>query len=67
MAFFYVRNARGSLLQSLTFYRLRPNDDDNPISGEQNRTLAVDMAEESARSLGLVGEGGPERPAGQAA
>ncbi len=49
----YVRDARGSLVQSLTFYRLRPNDDDNYANGEQNRALAVEMAEDSARSLVL--------------
>jgi hypothetical protein len=47
----FVRDAQGSLVEALSFYRLRPNDDDNYASGEQNRALAVEMARKSARSL----------------
>jgi hypothetical protein len=51
----YVRDAHGSLLQALTFYRMRPNDDDNYVNGAQNRALAVEMAEQTARSLAPTG------------
>jgi flavorubredoxin len=46
-----VRDAHGNLVKSLTLYRMRPNDDDNYADGKQNRALAVEMAEQSARSL----------------
>jgi hypothetical protein len=56
----YVRDAHGSLVEALTFYRLRPNDDDNYANGAQNRALAVERAEESARSLVLTGDSEPD-------
>jgi hypothetical protein len=58
-----VRDARGSLVEALTFYRLRPNDDDNYANGQQNRALAVEMARESARSLKPPVAGKPGRTA----
>jgi hypothetical protein len=51
----YVRDAHGSLLRALTFYRMRPNDEDNYVNGAQNRALAVEMAEQTARSLAPTG------------
>jgi hypothetical protein len=51
-----IRGAHGSLVKSLTLYRMRPNDDDNYVNGKQNRTLAVEMAEQAARSLAQTRE-----------
>ena len=50
-----VRDAHGNVARSLTFYRMRPNDD-NYVDGKQNRALAVEMAGEAARSLMLAWE-----------
>jgi hypothetical protein len=46
-----VRKAHGSLVKSLTFYRMQPNDDDNYADGKQNRALAVELAKQVAQSL----------------
>ena len=51
-----VRKAHGSLVKSLLLYRMRPNDDDNYADGRQNRALAVEMAEQVARSLAQTRE-----------
>jgi hypothetical protein len=46
-----VCDAHGSLVKSLTLYRMRPNDDDDYTDGKQNQALAVEMAKQAARSL----------------
>jgi hypothetical protein len=58
-----VQSARGSQVRSLTFYRMRPNDDDNYVDGKQNQALAVEMAEQAARSLALGGGNATRRAA----
>jgi hypothetical protein len=35
---------------------MRPNDDDNPSGGKQNQALAVERAEQAARSLAQTWE-----------
>jgi hypothetical protein len=52
-----VREAGGNLVASLTLYRMRPNDEDNYVDGQQNQAVAVQMAEQAARSLADAGEG----------
>jgi hypothetical protein len=54
----YVRDAHGSLVESLTLYRMRPNDDDNYVDATQNMALAVEMAKQAAASLAPAGESG---------
>ena len=44
-----VRDANGDLVCSLLLYWMRPNKDDRPVDGAQNRALAVEMATEAAR------------------
>jgi hypothetical protein len=51
-----VRQANGVVLKALLLYRLRPNDDDNYVNGEQNRTLAVEMATQAAGEIALPGK-----------
>jgi flavodoxin len=51
-----VRDAHGNLVQSLTLYRMRPNDDTNYSDGKQNRALAVEMAKQVAQSLAPLEE-----------
>ncbi|MCP4405998.1 MAG: hypothetical protein GY801_52985 [bacterium] len=46
-----VRQANGNLVTSLLLYKLRPNDDDNFVNGVQNRALAVEMANQAAKSI----------------
>ncbi len=50
-----VRAANGDLLKALVLYRLRPNDDEKYVNGEQNRALAVEMATQAGREMPLPG------------
>ncbi len=43
-----VREANGDLVKALLLYKMRPNDDDNFVDGEQNQALAVEMAMQAA-------------------
>jgi hypothetical protein len=52
-----VRDAHGSLVKSLTLYRMRPNDDDNYSDGKHNRALAVEMATQAASELAVARAG----------
>jgi flavorubredoxin len=46
-----VREANGNLVKALLLYKMRPNDDDNYVDGEQNQALAVDMARQAAMEI----------------
>lgn len=46
-----VLAANGHLVKSLLLYRMRPNDEQNYVNGNQNRTLAVEMATQAAAQL----------------
>jgi flavorubredoxin len=46
-----VREANGNLVKALLLYKMRPNDDDNFVDGEQNRALAVEMARQAALEI----------------
>jgi hypothetical protein len=46
-----VREANGNLVKGLLLYKMRPNDDDNAVDGEQNRALAVEMARQAASEI----------------
>ncbi len=46
-----VRQANGDLVRALLLYKSRPNDDDNFVDGEQNQTLAVEMATRAAQEI----------------
>jgi hypothetical protein len=46
-----VQRVHGNLVRSLTLYRMRPNEDDNYVDGKQNRALAVETAEQAAKSI----------------
>ena len=48
-----VRQANGDLVRAMFLYKLRPNDDDNFVDGEQNQALAVEMATLAAREVSL--------------
>jgi hypothetical protein len=51
-----VREANGDLVNGSLLYKMRPNDDDNYIDGNQNKALAVEMATQAAREIPLPGE-----------
>ena len=51
-----VREANGDLVNGLLLYKMRPNDDDNYVDGNQNKALAVEMATQAAREIPLPGE-----------
>jgi flavorubredoxin len=46
-----VREANGNLVKALLLYKMRPNDDDNFVDGEQNRALAVEIARHAALEI----------------
>jgi hypothetical protein len=46
-----VREANGNLVKALLLYKMRPNDEDNSIDGEENRALAVEMARQAAMEI----------------
>jgi hypothetical protein len=46
-----VREANGNLVKALLLYKMRPNDDENFVDGEQNRALAVEMAMQAALEI----------------
>jgi flavorubredoxin len=46
-----VQEANGNLVKALLLYKMRPNDDDNFVDGEQNRALAVEMARQAALEI----------------
>jgi hypothetical protein len=46
-----VQEANGRLVKALLLYRMRPNDDDAYVDGEQNRARAVEMATQAAREI----------------
>lgn len=48
-----VRQANGKLVRALVLYKARPNDDDNPVGGRQNQDIAVEMATQAAKEIGL--------------
>ena len=49
-----VREANGNLVKALVLYKARPNDEDNPVGGEQNQDLAVEIATQAAKELDLT-------------
>ncbi|UCC63213.1 MAG: hypothetical protein JSV36_21170 [Anaerolineae bacterium] len=51
-----VQEAGGNLAKALLLYWMRPNDDDNYVDTEQNKTLAVEMAIQAAREIPLPRE-----------
>ena len=46
-----VRQANGNLAQALVLYKVRPNDEDNPVGGSQNQDVAVEMATRAAMEI----------------
>ncbi len=48
-----VRQANGNLIKALVLYKARPNDEDNPVGGKENQDLAVEMATQAAKEIGL--------------
>ncbi len=44
----------GDLAKALLLYRMRPNNDSNYASAEQNRALAVEMATRAAKELPVL-------------
>jgi len=46
-----VREANGNLVKALLLYKMRPNDDDNFVDGEQNQALAVEMVLQAALEI----------------
>jgi flavorubredoxin len=48
-----VRGANGDLVDSMLFYWMRPNDDDNYVNTDQNKALAVEMATQAAKDIPL--------------
>ncbi|NIV30092.1 MAG: hypothetical protein GWN58_11510 [Anaerolineae bacterium] len=47
----HVREANGDLIEALTLYKARPNDEDNPVGGSQNQDVAVEMAIQAALEI----------------
>jgi hypothetical protein len=47
-----VRARNGNIVRALLLYKMRPNDDDNYVNTEQNKTLAVEMATQAAKEVG---------------
>ena len=48
-----VHQANGHLVKSLVLYKMRPNDQDNPVGGSQNQNFAVEMATQAALEIDL--------------
>ena len=51
-----VRKANGDLVHSLLLYKMRPNDDNNYVNASQNQSLAVEMANQTAKKIPLPGK-----------
>lgn len=45
----------GDLVKALLLYKMRPNDDDNFVDGEQNQSLAVELAIQAALEIPPLG------------
>lgn len=52
-----VLAANGDLVKSLLLYKMRPNDENNQVGGEENRALAVAMATQAAKEIPRPGSG----------
>jgi flavorubredoxin len=46
-----VREANGNLVKGLLYYWMRPNDDDNYVNTDQNKSLAVEMARQAGKEI----------------